>query len=122
MCHRSSLRAATYRSHRLAADSGRKWENRAHFFRVAAKSMRHILVDHARAQIATKRGGGKSELAFDEAITVSSERMASMVALGDALTDLTKLHSRQCEVVELKHFAGLSVQETAEVLKISPTR
>lgn len=105
---------------RLAADRGREWENRAHFFRIAAKSMRHILVDHARAQVAAKRGGGKCELALDEAIAISGERMASMVALDDALADLIKLSPRQCEVVELKYFAGLSVQETAEVLKISP--
>jgi RNA polymerase sigma-70 factor, ECF subfamily len=105
---------------RLAADRGRQWENRAHFFRIAAKSMRHVLVDHARTQVAAKRGGGKCELALEEAITISGERMASMVALDDALADLVKLNARQCEVVELKYFAGLSVEETAEVLRISP--
>src|SRR3954469_4074355 len=89
---------------RLAADSGRQWENRAHFFRIAAKAMRHILVDHARAQAAAKRGGEKRAVALDEAIVISGERMASIVALNDALTDLTKLNPRQSEVVELRYF------------------
>jgi RNA polymerase sigma factor (TIGR02999 family) len=105
---------------RLAADSGREWENRAHFFRIAAKAMRHILVDHARAQVAAKRGGEKRQLTLDETIIISSERLGSIVALDDALEDLSKLSPRQSEVVELKYFGGLSVEEIAETLKISP--
>jgi RNA polymerase sigma-70 factor, ECF subfamily len=105
---------------RLAADSGTSWENRAHFYRIAAKAMRHILVDHARAQVAAKRGGEKRQLTLDETIMISGERLGSIVALDDALADLNKLSPRQSEVVELKYFGGLSVDEIAEALKISP--
>jgi RNA polymerase sigma-70 factor (ECF subfamily) len=105
---------------RLAGDSPREWENRAHFFRVAAKSMRHVLVDHARAHQTTKRGGEKRAMPLDEAAIVSGERLAEIVALDDALTDLAKLHPRQSEVVELKYFGGLSLEETAEILQVSP--
>ena len=106
---------------RLAGDSDRHWENRGHFFGVAAKSMRHVLVDHARARQATRRGGDdKRVVALEEAIPISGERIAEIVALDDALTDLAKLNPRQCEVVELKYFAGLSVKETAEMLNVSP--
>jgi RNA polymerase sigma-70 factor (ECF subfamily) len=105
---------------RLAADAGTSWENRAHFFRIAAKAMRHILVDHARAQVAAKRGGENRQVTLDEAIIISSERLSSIVALDDALADLSRLSPRQSEVVELKYFGGLSVEETAEALQISP--
>ena len=105
---------------RLAADSGTSWENRAHFFRIAAKAMRHILVDHARAHVAAKRGGEKHRLTLDETIMISGERLGSIVALDDALADLSRLSPRQSEVVELRYFGGLSVEETAEALKISP--
>ncbi len=105
---------------RLAVDAGRQWENRAHFFRIAAKAMRHVLVDHARGQLAAKRGGDKRDLVLEEGMTVSSERIAAIVALDDALADLMKLNPRQGEVVQLKYFGGLNVEETADVLKISP--
>lgn len=105
---------------RLAGDSAKRWENRAHFFAVAAKSMRHVLVDHARAHQTDKRGGEKHALPLDEAIVVSGDRMAEIVALHDALTDLAKLNPRQSQVVELKYFGGLSVEEMAQTLKVSP--
>jgi RNA polymerase sigma-70 factor, ECF subfamily len=105
---------------RLAGDSDNRWQNRAHFFAVAAKSMRHVLVDHARAHQTDKRGGEKHTLPLDEAIVVSGERMAEIVALHDALTDLAKLNPRQSQVVELKYFGGLSVEEIAQTLKVSP--
>jgi RNA polymerase sigma factor (TIGR02999 family) len=105
---------------RLTRDTDQHWENRAHFFRVAAKSMRQILVDHARGQLAAKRGGKHQELPLDQAIIISGERMASMLALDDALTDLAKLNPRQTEVVELRYFAGFNVEETADALKVSP--
>jgi RNA polymerase sigma factor (TIGR02999 family) len=105
---------------RLARDSDRHWQNREHFFRVAAKSMRQVLVDHARGQLAAKRGGKHQELPLDEGIIISGERLASMVALDDALTDLAKLNPRQTEVVELRYFAGFNVEETADALKVSP--
>ena len=105
---------------RLTGDSLKACGNRAHFFGVAAKSMRHVLVDHARAHRRTKRGGEKRAVPLDDAVVVSGERLPEIVALDDALTDLAKLHPRQSEVVELRYFGGLSVEETAETLKISP--
>src|SRR5438309_1253334 len=105
---------------RLAADSVKDWENRAHFFGIAAKSMRHVLVDHARARHRAKRGGEKHTVPLDEGVVVSGERLAEIVAVHDALTDLAKLHPRQGEVVELKYFGGLSLEETAQILRVSP--
>ena len=105
---------------RLARDSDRHWESRAHFFRVASKSMRQILVDHARGQLSAKRGGKQQALPLEEDIIVSSERLAAIVALDDALTDLAKLNPRQTEVVELRYFGGFNVEETADALKVSP--
>jgi RNA polymerase sigma factor (TIGR02999 family) len=105
---------------RLASDDGREWENRAHFFGVAAMSMRHVLVDHARGRRATKRGSGTPLLSLDEAIAISDERTAEIIALDDALSELAKLNKRQSEVVELRYFGGLTVEETAQVTKTSP--
>jgi len=105
---------------RLAGDSAKQWKNREHFFGVAAKAMRHVLVDHARARHAAKRGGAVQVVSLDEAIATSPGRMAGLIALDEALKDLAKLHPRQSEVVELRFFGGLSVDETAEVLKVSP--
>jgi RNA polymerase sigma factor (TIGR02999 family) len=82
--------------------------------------MRHILVDHARAHCAIRRGGESGILQLDEAIALSSERLAELVALDDALTDLAKLSPRQNEVVEMRYFGGFSVEETAEALTMSP--
>lgn len=104
---------------RLTGDD-KQWNNRAHFFAVAAKSMRHILVDHARTHQAAKRGGEQDPLPLDEAIAISGERAAELVALDDALSDLAKLNLRQSEIVELKYFGGLSVEETAETVGVSP--
>ena len=84
---------------RLAGDSARQWQNRAHFFGVAAKAMRHVLVDHARTTHAAKRGGAVRALRLDEEIDTSGERMAQLIALDDALTDLAKLHPRQGEIM-----------------------
>jgi RNA polymerase sigma-70 factor (ECF subfamily) len=105
---------------RLAGDSAKRWQNRAHFFGVAAKAMRHVLVDHARSMHAAKRGGAARALRLDEDIHCSDERLAQLIALDDALTDLARLHPRQSEVIELRFFAGLSVGETSELLKVSP--
>jgi RNA polymerase sigma factor (TIGR02999 family) len=98
----------------------KRWQNRAHFFGVAAQAMRHILVDYARARHAAKREGEAREVSFDEAAVVTAERAAEVVALDDALDGLAELAPRQSRVVELRYFGGLSVEETAEVLKISP--
>jgi RNA polymerase sigma factor (TIGR02999 family) len=97
-----------------------QWQNRAHFFGVAAQLMRRILVDFARAQHYQKRGGVAERLAFDEALAISQEREADLVALDDALTALAALDARKSRVVELRFFGGLSVAETAEALKVSP--
>jgi RNA polymerase sigma-70 factor (ECF subfamily) len=105
---------------RLAGNSLQECGNRAHFFGVAAKAMRHVLVDHARALRRDKRGGEKRAVPLDEAVVVSSERLAEIVSLDDVLTDLAKLHPRQSQVVELRYFGGLSVEETAEALQVSP--
>ena len=105
---------------RLAGDSDKQWKSRAHFFGVAAKAMRHVLVDHARAKHAEKRGGALRPVPLDEGVGTSAERLAGLIALDDALSDLAKLHPRQSEVIELRFFGGLSVDETAGILKVSP--
>jgi len=105
---------------RLASDDGREWENRAHFFGVAAMSMRHVLVDHARGGQAKKRGNGTPLLSLDESVVISNERTAEIIALDDALAELAKLNQRQSDVVELRYFGGLTVEETAQVMKTSP--
>src|SRR5262249_45362131 len=105
---------------RLIGDPGRQWENRAHFFGVAAKAMRHVLVDYARAAATAKRGGPHKPVALEEVGMISVEHVAEVIALDDALTALAKLHPRQSQVVELRFFGGWSVEETAETLGISP--
>ena len=96
-----------------------EWQNRAHFFGVAAQMMRRILVDHARSQQAEKRGGEFQKLSLDENIDVSGERAADLVALDDALARLAELDPQKSRIVELRFFGGLSVEETAEVLGVS---
>lgn len=95
-----------------------RWRNRAHFFAIAAQAMRRILVDHARARQAEKRGGDW-KLSFDEAIDVSDDRASQMVALDDALKTLAELDPQKSRVVELKYFGGLSLEEIAEALEVS---
>jgi RNA polymerase sigma factor (TIGR02999 family) len=96
------------------------WQNRAHFFAVSAQLMRNILVDFARNRQSQKRGGAAHQVSLDQALEVSAERGADLVALDDALKLLAALDARQAQVVELRFFGGLSVEETAEVLKVSP--
>jgi RNA polymerase sigma-70 factor, ECF subfamily len=105
---------------RLIDQTQVSWQNRAHFFGVAAQMMRRILVDHARAKQREKRGGQGKKLSLDEAITVSGERAASLVQLDEALVGLSNFDRRKSRVVELRFFGGLSVEETAEVLGVSP--
>ncbi len=95
------------------------WQNRAHFFAIAAQAMRSILVDHARSHAYAKRGGGAPRVVLDEALTVSPEVAAEVVALDDALKELAKLDPEQSRIVELRFFGGLTIEETAEVLRIS---
>jgi len=96
------------------------WQDRAHFFAVSAMMMRRILVDRARARVTEKRGGAAALLQLDEIPEVGSWRAHELVALDDALTGMTKMDPRKAKVIELRFFGGLSVEDTAEVLKISP--
>ena len=97
-----------------------RWQNRAHFFGIAAKLMRQILVQHARRHQTAKRGGGQYLLALDEAAVVPTERPVDLVALDEALSNLAERDARKSRIVELRFFGGLSTEETAEVLGISP--
>ena len=97
-----------------------QWQNRAHFFGVSAQLMRRILVDYARSRNYQKRGGGATIVSLNEAAVISKDRSADFIALDDALTSLDALDPRKSRVVELRFFGGLSVEETAEVLKVSP--
>ena len=105
---------------RLTGDSSKRWVNRGHFFGVAAKAMRHFLVDYARAGAAAKRGGSAKPLRLEDAFLIEEERMTELIWLDDALTALATLHPRQSRIVELRFFGGLNVEETAETLKVSP--
>lgn len=96
-----------------------QWQNRAHFFAISAQLMRRILVSMARARHANKRGNDARQVSLDEALVISRERAAELVALDDALVELARLDPRRSQVVELRYFGGLSVKETAEVLKLS---
>lgn len=97
------------------------WQNRAHFFGIAAQAMRRILVDYARQRHREKRGGANEDLSLDAAeMAVSGGKSVDLVALDEALTRLAKLDERQAHIVELKFFSGLSIEETAEVLRVSP--
>ena len=104
---------------RLVNQKDVNWQNRAHFFGVAAQMMRRILVDHARHHAYAKRGGGALTLALEEAIATPRRREIDLVALDDALDSLAKLDERQSRMVELRFFGGLSIEETSEVLGIS---
>jgi len=95
------------------------WQNRAHFFGVAAQMMRRILVDHAKAKHRAKRGGTATKVSLDETVNLSSERAAELVALDDALKVLDELDERKSRIVELRYFGGLTVDETAQVLGVS---
>jgi RNA polymerase sigma factor (TIGR02999 family) len=104
---------------RLADQTNPRWQNRAHFFAVAARAMRQILVSYARSQRSQKRGGGALKIDLDEAALVSPEESKEIVDLHEALEQLSALDSRKAQVVELKYFGGLNYEEIAEVLKIS---
>ncbi len=104
---------------RLADQTNPRWQNRAHFFAVAARSMRRILVSYARSQRSQKRGGGALKVDLEEAALVSSEESKEIIDLHEALERLAALDSRKAQVVELKYFGGLNYDEMAEVLKIS---
>jgi RNA polymerase sigma factor (TIGR02999 family) len=96
------------------------WQNRSHFFAIAAQLMRSILVDHARSHAYTKRGGGARKISLDETMIVSQQRAAEVVALDDVLKELASFDPQQSRIVELRFFGGLTIEETAEVLNLSP--
>jgi RNA polymerase sigma factor (TIGR02999 family) len=105
---------------RLVNCSHVNWQNRAHFFAISAQLMRRILVDSARARGYQKRGGGVPKITLDEALMGLPEKGQDLIELDDALKELAGVDPRKSKVVELRFFGGLSVEETAEVLKVSP--
>ena len=104
---------------RLVDYSNLRWQDRAQFFGLAAQLMRRILIDHARSHHYAKRGGGARKVSLVEATVLSLDRPADLIALDDALTSLASFDARKSQVVELRFFGGLSIDETAEVMKIS---
>ena len=105
---------------RLVDLSRVRWQDRAHFFAMSSRLMRRILVDHARGRQSLKRGAGAPQVSFDETLAVPPERALDLVALDDALEDLAAVDARKSQVIEMRFFGGLSVEETAEALKLSP--
>jgi RNA polymerase sigma factor (TIGR02999 family) len=104
---------------RLVDENSVSWENRAHFYGIAARLMRRILVDHARAHNAAKRGGLEQKLSLDEARELPTENAVELIALDGALENLAQTYPRKSEVVELKFFGGLDTKEISEVLRVS---
>jgi RNA polymerase sigma factor (TIGR02999 family) len=104
---------------RLAAGQPIEWQNRSHFFGVIAQVMRHVLTDHARRRHYAKHGGDIHLVPLEDAEVMSEERAAELVALDEALKELTELDRRKSRVVELRYFGGLSLEETAEVMDVS---
>lgn len=105
---------------RLVGEREIDWRNRAHFFGIAAVRMRQILVDHARTRLAAKRGGGEYRLSLSEADHLAEKHDVSLLALDDALRRLEALDPQKSRIIELRYFGGLTIEETAEALRISP--
>lgn len=106
---------------RLVDQESVQWQGRTHFFAVAAQTMRRILVDHARKRHAAKRGGQRIQITLDATLAVADRRDVDVIALDDALNLLATLDATQARLVELRYFSGLSIEETAKVLGISPS-
>jgi RNA polymerase sigma factor (TIGR02999 family) len=104
---------------RLAADGPGACENRAHFFAIASRVMRRVLVDHARRKKSGKRGGGLPELSLEEAITPAGARGSDLLALDEALAKLEAFDARKCRVIEMRYFGGCTVEEIAEALGVA---
>ena len=104
---------------KLVDQTRARWQSRAHFFAVAAEMMRRILVDYARRHLRGKRGGGTPDLTLEEAAVLSREKSVELLALNEALGRLAEIDPLKVKIIELRHFGGLSVKETAEVLKVS---
>ncbi|HLK18535.1 MAG TPA: sigma-70 family RNA polymerase sigma factor [Bryobacteraceae bacterium] len=118
--HTLSATALVHEAYLRLVTQKAPWQSRAHFFSVAAQMMRRILVDHARSHQYAKRGGGQLTLELTEAVAQQERREFDLLALDDALVSLAKLDERQSRMVELRFFAGLSIEETSEVLGVSP--
>ncbi len=105
---------------KLINQKDQEWQNRTHFFAVASKVMRHILLDYARTRSRDKRGGGAVHVEFNDAANISVERSEEIIALDEALTHLAEIDSLKSQIVEMRHFGGMTVEETAEALAIAP--
>ncbi|HEY9405244.1 MAG TPA: sigma-70 family RNA polymerase sigma factor [Pyrinomonadaceae bacterium] len=106
---------------RISGQENFSWQDRAHFYAVCAQVMRHILIDHARANARDKRGGGAIHVSLDEAAVLAGGQATDFLALEEALRALEAFDPQKGRIVELRYFAGLGIEETAEVLRISPT-
>lgn len=104
---------------RLVNQQNVDWQNRAHFFAIAAQVMRHLLVDHARSKQYAKRGGGAQQITLDEGSAIALEQSVELLALNQALDRLAAIDARKSKIVELRYFGGLTSEETAEVLGVS---
>lgn len=118
--HTLQSTALVHEAYLRLVDQNVSWQNRAHFFGIAAQMMRRILVDHARSRSAAKRGDGACRVTLDEGLIALEQRDLDVVALDDALTKLSTIDPQQARIVELRFFAGLSIEETSEVLHVSP--
>jgi RNA polymerase sigma factor (TIGR02999 family) len=105
---------------RLIDQNRVRWQNRSHFFAIAAKMMRRVLLNYSRDRDREKRGGGAVQVSLTEADAILKERAIELIALDEALSKLESLDERKCRVIELRYFGGLSVEETAEALGTSP--
>jgi RNA polymerase sigma factor (TIGR02999 family) len=105
---------------RLAGQNPPEWQNRAHFFGIAARVMRQILVEYARGRGAAKRGGGAAKITLDSSIALPQQINVDVVALDKALSELSQLDEQQSRIVELRFFGGLTIEDTSEVLGVSP--
>ena len=105
---------------KLIDQNDARWQNRAHFFAIAAQAMRRILIDSARKHAAAKRGGPQEELSLDEVADIALEPDSNLLKLDEALNELAKIDPRQSRIVELRYFGGLTIEETAEVISVSP--
>ena len=106
----------------LAGTDKIRWQDRKHFYAIAASFMRRILVDHARKRSAARRGGGMIKIALEEDALAAPERAADLVALDDAMLRLAEFDEQKCRIIELRYFGGLTLEETAEVMKLSPQK
>lgn len=117
--HTLGATALVHEAYLRLADQRREWHNRAHFYAIAARLMRRLLVDHARRKQAGKRGGEIEKVPFDESWDVAADRDAAVLALDEALAALAECQPRCARVVELRYFAGATIDETAEALGVA---